>query len=168
MTKTDSIYLDKKEKNTETKNQFLTFKLENELYGLLLEKAKEIIKPPKITNVPNTQKHVMGVINIRGKVTPVIDLKEKLGLPQNADNEKYNKIIIINIQGIMVGLYIDEVREVVSINSDDIEKTTEGDRSLEDEYIRGVFTSKDSLIVIINIEEILFDKSDKSEEVKNA
>src|SRR6056297_902692 len=168
MPENNEIYLDKKEKNIGNLNQYLTFKLEEEYYGLQLEKAKEIIKPPKITNVPNTPKHVMGVINIRGKVTPVTDLKEKLGSVNNHKKKDNNKIIIINIDGIMVGLYIDDVREVLSINSDDIEKTTDGKQSLEEEYIKGVFTSKGKLIVIINIEDILFDNNNPSEEVKNA
>ena len=172
MSERDDIYLDQKEKNIGIRNQYLTFKLEKEYYGLQLEKAKEIIKPPKITNVPNTPKHVMGVINIRGKVTPVIDLKQKLGLANgdNKDDKKNldNKIIIINIDGIIVGLYIDDVREVLSINNDDVEKTTDGDRSLEEEYIKGIYTSTDNLIVIINIEEILFEKDKLSKEVKNA
>jgi len=163
----DDIYLDKKEKNIGSLKQYLTFRLEEEYYGLQLEKAKEIIKPPKITNVPNTPKHVMGVINIRGKVTPVIDLKEKLGLVKKNKNKDNKKIIIINIDGIMVGLYIDDVREVLSINTDQIEKSTDGNQSLEEEYIKGVFTSNDNLVVIINIEEILFDNNSLSEEVKD-
>jgi len=167
MPENNDIYLDKKEKNIGNLNQYLTFKLEEEYYGLQLEKAKEIIKPPKITNVPNTPKHVMGVINIRGKVTPVIDLKEKLGLVKKNKNKDNKKIIIINIDGIMVGLYIDDVREVLSINTDQIEKSTDGNQSLEEEYIKGVFTSNDNLVVIINIEEILFDNNSLSEEVKD-
>lgn len=166
MTEND-VYLDNDEKTMAEMNQYLTFKLGNENYGLVLEKAKEIIKPPKITNVPNTEKHVMGVINIRGKVTPVIDLKEKLDLPKNNIDENSNKIIIINIEGIMVGLFIDNVREVLSIKNENIEKTAEGDRSIETEYIRGVFTNDTNLIIIINIEEILFGQNDSLEEVKN-
>ena len=167
MTEND-VYLNKDEKTMAEMNQYLTFKLGNENYGLILEKAKEIIKPPKITNVPNTEKHVMGVINIRGKVTPVIDLKEKLGLPKKYIDEDSNKIIIINIEGIMVGLFIDNVREVVSIKNKNIEKTDEGDRSIEAEYIKGVFTNENNIIVIIDIEEILFGYNNSLEEVKNA
>lgn len=164
----NNVYLNNEEKTMTEMNQYLTFKLGNENYGLVLEKAKEIIKPPKITNVPNTEKHVMGVINIRGKVTPVIDLKEKLGLPKNDIDEDSNKIIITNIEGIMVGLFIDNVREVVSIDNKEIENTAEGDRSIEAEYIRGVFTNENNLIIIINIEEILFGKNNSLEEAKNA
>lgn len=168
MTEND-VYLNKDEKTMTEINQYLTFKLVNENYGLMLEKAKEIIKPPKITNVPNTEEHVMGVINIRGKVTPVIDLKNKLGLVSIKNKKQENRVIITNIEGVMVGLFVDSVSEVVKIKQKEVEQASaEVDRGLSDEFIKGVVPSNNNLIIILNIEEILFGKEQTEKVINNA
>src|SRR6056297_2349604 len=99
--------------NNETaveKKQYLTFKVGKEIYGLRLNQAKEIIKPPKITTVPNTEDYILGVINLRGQVVPVINLKNKLGLTEDTtvdiNQAKSKKIVVININGMLIGVYV--------------------------------------------------------------
>ena len=145
------------EKKDVNEKQYLTFDIEEETYGLFLKDSKEIIKTPKITNVPNTKDYVMGVINLRGQVAPVVNLKEKLNLAQSKDENWDNKkIIVTNIKDILIGVLVDSVREVVTLDVDNIEEMTDSRRGLKEDFIEGVVNYDGDLLVIINIEKILF------------
>jgi len=155
---------DKKEKiNNVNDKQYLTFKIANENYGLELTQAKEIIKPPKVTNVPNTEESIQGVINLRGQVIPVIDMITKLGLNEKEKegykNEK--RIVVINIKEILIGLYVDNVKEVVKLSDNEIEDVQETKKGIRQEYIKGVSTTSDSLIIIIDLDNLLFSNKQK-------
>jgi len=151
------------EKKDVNEKQYLTFDIEEETYGLFLKDSKEIIKTPKITNVPNTADYIMGVINLRGQVAPVVNLKKKLNLTQSKDEDWENKkIIVINIRDILIGVLVDSVREVVTLNVDNIEEMTDSRRGLKEDFIEGVVNYDGDLLVIINVEKILFgDKENK-------
>src|SRR6056297_2701995 len=102
------MYKKVKETNNAVSKQYLTFAISGENYGLELIRAKEIIKPPRITNVPNTEECIMGVINLRGQVIPVIDMVNKMGLKAREKNYRNKKrIIVINIKNMLIGLYVD-------------------------------------------------------------
>ena len=155
---------DKKEKiNNVNDKQYLTFKIANENYGLELTQAKEIIKPPKVTNVPNTEESIQGVINLRGQVIPVIDMITKLGLNEKEKegykNEK--RIVVINIKEILIGLYVDNVKEVVKLSDNEIEDVQETKKGIRQEYIKGVSTTRESLIIIIDLDNLLFSNKQK-------
>ncbi len=142
--------------------QYLTFEIGRENYGLELTKAKEIIKPPKITNVPNSEKYILGVINLRGQVIPVIDMNNKLGLNDMEKSNMENKrIIVINIQNMLIGLYVDNVKEVIKLTDDEIEDVSESKKGIRQEYITGVSIIGESLIIIINLDNLLFDREEK-------
>ena len=155
--------IDINEKKDVNEKQYLTFDIEEETYGLFLKDSKEIIKTPKITNVPNTADYIMGVINLRGQVAPVVNLKKKLNLTQSKDEDWENKkIIVINIRDILIGVLVDSVREVVTLNVDNIEEMTDSRRGLKEDFIEGVVNYDGDLLVIINVEKILFgDKENK-------
>jgi len=155
---------DKKEKiNNVNDKQYLTFKIANENYGLELTQAKEIIKPPKVTNVPNTEESIQGVINLRGQVIPVIDMITKLGLNEKEKegykNEK--RIVVINIKEILIGLYVDNVKEVVKLSDNEIEDVQETKKGIRQEYIKGVSTTRENLIIIIDLDNLLFSNKQK-------
>ncbi len=147
------------------KEQYLTFKVGSEIYGLKLKQAKEIIKPPKVTNVPNTEEYILGVINLRGQVIPVINLKNKLGLKEDdikdLANAKNNKIVVINIKDMLIGLYVDGVNEVMNLAIEDIEGVADNRTGIRDEYIKGVSTISDSLIIVLDINNLLFDQKEE-------
>jgi len=148
--------------------QYLTFDIEEETYGLFLKDSKEIIKTPKITNVPNTADHIIGVINLRGQVVPVVNLKKKLNLNKGEDESfKEKKIIVTNIKDIIIGVLVDNVREVVTLNVDNIEEMTDSRRGLKEDFIEGVVNYDNDLLVIINVEKVLFsDKEKKDDKAK--
>lgn len=147
------------------KEQYLTFKVGSEIYGLRLKQAKEIIKPPKVTNVPNTEEYILGVINLRGQVIPVIDLKNKLGLKEDDTKDlskaKNKKIVVINIKDMLIGLYVDGVNEVMNLAVEDIEGVADNNTGIRDEYIKGVSTFSDSLIIVLDINNLLFDQKEE-------
>jgi purine-binding chemotaxis protein CheW len=156
--------MDINEKKDLNEKQYLTFDIADETYGLFLKDSKEIIKKPVITNVPNTADHILGVINLRGQVVPVVSLKKKLGLAKEEDENLENrKIIITNINDIIIGVLVDNVREVLTLNVDKIEEMTDSRRGLKEDFIEGVVNYQDSLLVIVNIEKILFADSEDME-----
>jgi len=154
-----------KKESVATKEQYLTFKVGSEIYGLKLKQAKEIIKPPKVTNVPNTEEYILGVINLRGQVIPVINLKNKLGLKEDdikdLSKAQNKKIVVINIKDMLIGLYVDGVNEVMNLAVEDIEGVADNKTGIRDEYIKGVSTFSDSLIIVLDINNLLFDQKEE-------
>ena len=145
--------------------QYLTFKIGIENYAIKLVENKEVIEPPGITKVPNTKKYVMGVINLRGQIVPVINLGNKLDL--SSENNKGQRIIVVEVNNSLVGIMVDDVKDVVGIAQDNIEEIKESKGGINQEFMNGVFPYENDLIIIINIKDILF--ADKEiEEVKNA
>jgi len=153
----------KKEKITE-KTQYISFIIAKEEYGVELIQTKEIIKPLKITPVPNTSDYISGVINLRGQVIPVIDMKKKLNLAiekDKAGSEDDEKIIIINIKGMLLGLYVDCVKEVVNLKNSEIKDVKETKNEIEKEFIKGVINIDEKLIIILDLKKLLFTKKEK-------
>jgi len=156
--------MDINEKKDVNEKQYLTFNIEEETYGLFLKDSKEIIKTPKITNVPNTADYIMGVINLRGQVVPVVNLKKKLNLAEEDEESiEEKKIIVTNIKDIIIGVLVDSVREVVTLNVDNIEEMTDSRRGLKEDFIEGVANYDQHLLVIINVEKVLFGNRKNSE-----
>jgi purine-binding chemotaxis protein CheW len=139
--------------------QYLIFKIGDGDYGLDLIKAREIIKLPKITTVPNSKEYVMGVINLRGQIIPVINLMKILGLEKELvmDNKDDKRIIVVNLGQTLVGLFVYKVTEVVRIDQEKIERVAETKRSINQEYIQGICNLNNQLIVILNLEKLLSD-----------
>jgi purine-binding chemotaxis protein CheW len=149
-----------------TRTQYLTFDIGEEIYGIKLTDNKEVINPPRITSVPYTEDYVLGVINLRGQIIPVIDLKVKLHLSDSkeSDSEGGNKIIVVQFNDMLVGIMVDRVQDVVGINKEEVEEIHESKGSISQEFIEGVFTLEDNLIIIIKIKEILFGNKEGREE----
>jgi purine-binding chemotaxis protein CheW len=138
--------------------KFLTFLLGEEIYGLPIKKAKEIIGMMEITHIPKTQAYTKGVINLRGKVIPIIDLRLKLGMEEKAYNER-TCIIIIEINAAennrLLGIVVDSVSEVVNIQQSEIEPPPEYESRIEGNFLAGLGKIKEKVILILNIAKIL-------------
>jgi purine-binding chemotaxis protein CheW len=138
--------------------KFLTFLLEKEIYGLPLKKAREIIGMMEITHIPRTQKYIKGVINLRGKIIPVIDLRLKLGIEGKAYTARTSIIIIEVDTGDsqrLVGMVVDTVYEVLNLQNDEIEPAPEYNAPLEKGFLIGIGKMKDKVVMILDIERIL-------------
>jgi Chemotaxis signal transduction protein len=137
--------------------KYLTFALNNETYGIPIKKAKEIIGMMEITHIPKTQGYIKGVINLRGKIIPVMDLRLKLGMDEKPYTDRTCVIVIeVNLaeNQRLVGLVVDTVTEVVNIQTSEIE-TPGYDAQIEGEFLMGLGKLKDKLVLIIDLEKIL-------------
>lgn len=139
--------------------KYLTFGLGHESYGVAVLKIREIIRLVEITAVPQVPDYVKGVINLRGKIIPVIDLRVKFGLRQ-AENSERTCIVVVQIasEGGMntaMGLIVDAVEEVVNIPAAEIEETPNFGAKLETSYILGMAKVKSAVITLLDIDRVL-------------
>jgi len=141
--------------NTETNQilQLVSFNIANEEYGVDILKVQEINRMFQITKVPNSPDYVDGVINLRGRVIPVIDLRIKLGLPRK-EHDKDTRIIVVDLEGRTIGFIVDKVKEVLRIPSSIIEPppTTVVGNS---DYITAVGKLEDRLLILLDLEKII-------------
>ena len=151
----------------ETADQFLTFLLGDEEYGIEILKVQEIKSWGPYTPLPKSPEHVLGVINLRGAIVPIIDLRCRFDLP-TADYSSTTAIIIvrseIDDQMRIVGLVVDQVSEVYHLNSDAIQEThdtTTG--SIGGQYIRGFGQMDGKMVILINLEPIIESSLDAGE-----
>ena len=138
--------------------KYLTFSLEQEEYGISILKVKEIIGMMPITPVPQTPEYVKGVINLRGKVIPVSDLRMKFGMDQMEYTER-TCIIVVEIaqetKKIATGIVVDSVSEVLNIKSSEIEDTPNFGSRLNTEYILGMAKSGHNVKILLDIDKVL-------------
>lgn len=139
--------------------KLLTFSLGNEGYGISILKVKEIIGMLSITQVPRTPDFIKGVINLRGKIIPIMDLRIKFGMEEKPYNERTCIIVIeVTIQGVerLLGVVVDTVSEVININAEDIEPAPQYGSQVEHNLISGMGKIKDRVVIILDIEEVVF------------
>ena len=134
--------------------QLVTFCLGEEEFGFDIFKVKEINKMMEMTKVPNSPPSVKGVINLRGTVTPVIDMRDKLGMIEK-EYDKDTRIIVVESNEKNIGFIVDEVREVLRINSNIIEPPPEMVSGINSEYITNIAKLDDRLLILIDIEKII-------------
>ena len=138
--------------------KYLTFCLANEEYGIGILKIKEIIGMMPITTVPQTPDFVKGVINLRGKVIPVLDLRRRFGMEPMNYTER-TCIIVVEIAGsagnVMIGVVVDSVSEVLSIKADVIEKTPTFGTKLKTDYILGMAKIGKGVKILLDIDRVL-------------
>ena len=138
--------------------KYLTFTLAEEEYGIGILKIKEIIGMLPITSVPQTPEFVKGVINLRGKVIPVIDLRLRFGI-SSMDYSERTCIIVVEIDGqagtILVGIVVDSVSEVLNIKGEDIEKTPTFGTELNVDCILGMAKMEGGVKILLDIDQVL-------------
>jgi purine-binding chemotaxis protein CheW len=138
--------------------KYLTFTLAGEEYGIGILKVKEIIGIMAITTVPQTPSYMKGVINLRGKVIPVVDLRLKFGM-ESMDYTERTCIIVVEITGdnkkIQMGIVVDAVSEVLNIKAGDIEDTPNFGSSLNTDYILGMAKTGGKVKILLDIGKVL-------------
>jgi len=132
---------------------YLTFHLDGEEYGVEILKIREIIGIMDITQVPQTPDFVQGVINLRGKVIPVVDLRSKFGL-QRAEYDEATCIIVVDV-GMMMGIIVDTVQEVHDIPSTEIEPPPKLGGAVDTSFILGMGKVKDDVKILLDIDKVL-------------
>ena len=134
--------------------QLVSFNLEKEEYGINVLMVREIIRMLSITRVPNTPHYVEGVINLRGKVIPIISLRRKFDL-EEAEYDKRTRIMVMEVVGEMMGFIVDEVSEVIRISEKEIQPPPPVVASgIEQECMAGVINQADRLLVLLDLEKM--------------
>ncbi len=134
--------------------QLVSFKLGDEEFGVDIMQVQEIIRMQEITSVPNAPEFVEGVINLRGRVIPIIDLRKRFGLEEKS-HDKATRIIVVKVDDLTVGLVVDEVSEVLRIPADTVEPPPPIVAGVESEYIRGVGKLEDRLLILLDLSKTL-------------
>jgi purine-binding chemotaxis protein CheW len=137
--------------------KYLTFHLANEEFGIGVLKVLEIMELPEITAVPQTPAHIKGVINLRGKVVPVIDLRLKFGMP--AEYTQRTCIIVIQVQGesapVVMAIVVDGVSEVLNLTGPEIEDTPDFGEEVSVKYLLGMAKVKGKVKILLDIDRVL-------------
>ena len=143
--------------STVSSQQYVTFSLGEELFGVVVSRTREILSLTPVTKVPQTPEYLLGVINLRGQVVPVVDMRLKLGLSAGAETED-TCIIVLDVlvdgETITVGALADAVREVLDIRSDQIEPPPRLGTRLNTEFINGMGKVDEQFMILLNIDKI--------------
>lgn len=137
--------------------QLVSFNLGSEEFGVDILMVQEINRMLDITKVPKSPDFVEGVINLRGRVIPIINLRKRFGLP-GKDNDKQTRIVVVTIEGKILGLVVDAVSEVLRLPADTIEPPPPMVSGVEAEYINGVGKLDDKLLILLDLNKILTKK----------
>ena len=137
--------------------QLVGFDIANEQFGVDILMVQEIIRSAKVTAVPNSPEFVEGVINLRGNIIPVVDLRKRLYLYNEEAEGKRSWVLILNIGDRVVGFIVDEVTHVIKLPEDNVQPPPDIVISgLESQYIQGVCELDNTLLVILNFSRVLF------------
>ena len=134
--------------------QLVTFSIGEEEFGVNILQVQEIIRTMEITKVPRAPEFVEGVINLRGKVIPIVDMRSRFGL-DSKDHDKYTRIIVIEIDMIIVGFVVDSVSEVLRIPANSVQPPPPVVAGMESEYIDGVGKLDDRLLILLDLDSLL-------------
>ena len=136
------------------KQQFLSFQLGAEEYGIDILRVQEIRAYEKATRMPNTPAYIKGVINLRGVIVPVIDLRMKFGL----DSAEYNEmtvVVVLNLAHRTIGIVVDSVSDVLALAADDIRPAPEFTARVDNAFVRGLATIDQRMLIIADIERLM-------------
>ncbi len=130
--------------------KYLSFVLNNEVYGIEILKVREIIGFMDVTNVPQTPDYMKGVINLRGKVIPVIDLRLKFSMLEGEHTQE-TCTIVVEVDGTSIGLIVDSVSEVMEIGGNEIEDAPQFGQGIDTNFITGLGKTKDTIVILLDI-----------------
>lgn len=145
---------------TEQELQLVTFRVANEEYGLPITKVQEINRVVPVTKIPQTPEFMEGIINLRGRIIPVIDLRKRFRLPISSHDDD-TRIIIVEMNGQTVGVTVDAVSEVARISTENIEPPPQS-VTAKSRYVSGVGKLHDRLIILLEVDQILTEKEEEA------
>ena len=137
-------------------SQFLTFNLGEELYGVDILRVQEIKGYTTVTKIPNTPSHIKGVLNLRGTIVPIVELRTKFGMP-TIDYTTFTVIIVVVIRDKVIGLVVDAVSDVMNIDRKDIQPPPQFGAKVDVAFINGIGKSGDKLVALMDIDWLLMD-----------
>jgi purine-binding chemotaxis protein CheW len=140
-------------KEEEPSQQFLTFNIGDEGYGVGLMSVREIKGWSKTTRLPNSQDFMKGVINLRGVVIPIFDLRKRFGMGDTEPTEK-NAVIILAVGKRLIGILVDTVSDILSASADDIRPAPHVESKINANFVNGLISIEDKMVVLLDVEKI--------------
>ena len=137
-------------------SQFLTFLLGEEQYGVDILRVQEIKGYTAVTRIPNTPDYIKGVLNLRGTIVPIVDLRTKFGM-EKAEYTMFTVIVVVVIQDKVTGIVVDAVSDVMNINNKDIQAPPEFGAKVDVGFLKAIGKSGDKLVAILDIDQLLSD-----------
>lgn len=137
-------------------SQFLTFSLGEELYGVDILRVQEIKGYTAVTRIPNTPPHIKGVLNLRGTIVPIVELRTLFGMP-TIEYTMFTVIVVVVVQDKVMGLVVDAVSDVLNINQKDIQPAPEFGQKVDVTCVKGIGKSGDKLVALLDIDRLLLD-----------
>ena len=132
----------------------MTFRLADEIYGINVMQVQEVLRMTEIAPVPGAPGCVLGIINLRGNVVTVVDARELFGLPRN-ENTDQTRIMIVEINKLIVGLLVDSVAEVVNIQNSDIDSAPSIGNEDSSRYIQGVYSKSGEILILVDLNRLM-------------
>jgi purine-binding chemotaxis protein CheW len=149
-------------------SQYLTFQLGEELYGVDILRVQEIKGYTTVTKIPNTPAHIKGVLNLRGTIVPIVELRTKFGMPM-IDYTMFTVIVVVVVRERIMGLVVDSVSDVLNISKQDIQAPPEFGAKVDVSVLTGIGKSGDKLVALLNIDRLLSeDEQQNTSAVANA
>ncbi len=146
------------EKNDKEKIlQLITFSVDKEEYGIGVLEVEEVIRLPEVQKLPKSPPWLKGIISLRGEVIPIVDLRIKFGLPEN-QTDNYKRCINVSINEKKVGMIVDKVSKVIRVPRDEIKEAPNFSSYVSHEYIRGIITMKERMIILLDVGFIFSDE----------
>ena len=134
--------------------QYVVFSINQQIFGIEILKIKEVLSYRKITPLPQVEGFVRGIINLRGAIIPVFDLREKFNLPAK-EYTRFNVIIVVEIAGRVMGVIVDEISDVLEILPEEFQTTENLPSNLRREYLKGVGKKQDEMIILLDMDRLL-------------
>jgi purine-binding chemotaxis protein CheW len=144
----------KRDAEIEELEQYVTFMIGDEIYGVEVLQVREIIGMTGITHVPNSMDFMKGVINLRGTVVPVVDMRKKFRMDERG-YDIFTVILIVEIKGTLIGMIVDSVSDVIGLSSESIQDTPHFSANIETDYIKCIGKSDEDLVIILDVDKIL-------------
>lgn len=148
--------LEPMEEEDMNQDKYLTFKLSDEEYGIEIHYVKEVVGLQRITAIPDMPEYIKGVINMRGQVIPIMDIRARFNMPAAGYNDR-TCVVVIHIEGTSLGLIVDEVRDVLDIPAEQIVNTSELQQSEKNRFLQGLGKVDDRLKILLNVHSLLND-----------
>ena len=137
-------------------SQFLTFQLGEELYGVDILRVQEIKGYTAVTKIPNTPSHIKGVLNLRGTIVPIVELRTKFGMP-TIDYTMFTVIVVVVVKEKIMGLVVDAVSDVLNIDKKDTQPPPQFGATVDISFLNGIGKSGDKLIALLDMDRLLSD-----------
>lgn len=155
LTSVDDSFYDDEDTLTD---RYLTFNIGKQIYAIEIRNITEIIGIQKITKVPNIKPFIKGIINLRGIIVPIVDVRKRFNLPAVEYDEK-TCIVVVNFNNVEIGLIVDEVAEVINIPAEELSPPPETNKGSESRFIEAMAKINKSIIILLNLERVLYDNS---------